>query len=159
MAEKAAENGFAEAMCKLGIMHCLGHGVEKNLSNATQWLQKAALKGDPSAQILLATAYLTGSGVPQEESAAIYWFNQVKNSCTDSKTFLIMADTVSEGALMPSCWVASYILLCIHGSLFPETKVDISTLIGAMPEEQLIQTKRIVQQLLSDNSLATPFLQ
>lgn len=70
-----------------------------------------------------------------------------------------MADTVSEGALMPSCWVASYILLCIHGSLFPETKVDISTLIGAMPEEQLIQTKRIVQQLLSDNSLATPFLQ
>ena len=25
--KKAAENGFTEAMCKLGIMHCLGHGV------------------------------------------------------------------------------------------------------------------------------------
>ncbi|MBS7328415.1 MAG: sel1 repeat family protein [Oxalobacter sp.] len=157
--KKAAENGFTEAMCKLGIMHCLGHGVEKNHSNATQWFQKAALKGDPNAQILLATAYLTGSGVPQEENAAVYWFNQVKNSCTDSKTFLIMADTVSEGALMPSCRVASYILLSIHGSLFPETKVDISTLTGAMPEGQLAQARRIVQSLLYDSSHATPFLQ
>ena len=157
--KKAAENGFTEAMCKLGIMHCLGHGVEKNHQHAAQWFQKAALRGDSNAQMLLATAYLTGSGVPQEENAAIYWFDQVKNSCTDSKAFLIMADTVSEGGLMPSSRVSSYILLSIHGSLFPETKVDISTLTGVMPEEQLAQAKRIVQNILPDKPHEAPFLQ
>ncbi len=157
--KKAAENGLTEAMCKLGIMHCLGHGVEKDHHHAVQWFQEAALKGDSNAQILLATAYLTGAGVPQEESAATYWFVQVKNSCTDSKTFLVMADMVSEGGLMPCSRVSSFILLSIHGSLFPETKVDLSTLTGAMSEEQLIQAKRIVRHILPEGGHGARTLQ
>lgn len=149
--KKSAENGFAEAMGRLGIMYCLGHGTGKDHQAAMQWFQKAALKGDHNAQMLLATAYLTGSGVPQDETSAVYWFDQVRQTCTDNKAFLIMADTILEGTLMPSCRVSSYVLLSIHGTLFPEIKVDMSTLIGTMSNEQLSQAKFIVKSILTDN--------
>lgn len=48
-AEKAAENGDAEAMAELGRMYCDGKGVERDLRKGLDLLEKAAELGSGSA--------------------------------------------------------------------------------------------------------------
>jgi len=48
--------------------------VPKNLSEAVRWYRAAAEHGDPIAQCNLATAYLLGRGVRQDDKQAASWF-------------------------------------------------------------------------------------
>ncbi len=48
-AEQAAENGDAEAMCKIGDMYLNGRGVKQNCKKALYWLHKAAAQGESDA--------------------------------------------------------------------------------------------------------------
>ena len=50
----------------LGILYANGHGVEKDLQAAADWYQKAAEKGNASAQLALALMYLSGQGVEKD---------------------------------------------------------------------------------------------
>ena len=147
---KAAENGHIQAMSRLAYMYCLGQGVEQSYEQATVWFEKAAFNGDTTAQAILASAFLTGCAVPQHESSAIYWFSQIKQTCTSTRTLLTLADTVLEGTLIPSAPVASYVLLRIHGAIFPDIKVNLDTLIGTLTDEQIAQGNRVVDAVLDD---------
>lgn len=48
-AERAAENGDAEAMCKIGDMYYKGRGVKQNYKKALYWLHKAVAQGEADA--------------------------------------------------------------------------------------------------------------
>ncbi len=50
---KAAEQGDADAQCKLGGMYYLGKGVTQDYSQAVYWLRKAAAQGNESAKEVL----------------------------------------------------------------------------------------------------------
>jgi TPR repeat protein len=47
---KAAEQGFAEAQCNLGVMYRLGRGVPQDDAEAMRWYRKAAKQGNAQAQ-------------------------------------------------------------------------------------------------------------
>ena len=63
--EKAAEQGFADAQCNLGLMYDHGRGVPQNDTTAVKWYEKAAEQGYAGAQCNLGTMYARGLGVPQ----------------------------------------------------------------------------------------------
>lgn len=56
-AEKAAENGDTEAMCKIGTMYYDGRGVKQNYKKALYWLHKAAAQGEADAAFLIGCYY------------------------------------------------------------------------------------------------------
>ncbi|HQL08649.1 MAG TPA: tetratricopeptide repeat protein, partial [Lentisphaeria bacterium] len=70
---KAAEQGNADAQCKLGIMYHDGEGAPKDLAEAVKWLRKAAEQGHADAQSRLGYLYATGEGVPKDLAEAFEW--------------------------------------------------------------------------------------
>ena len=53
MYRKAAEQGLAQAQCRLGDFYEYGEGVTKDLVKAAEWYRKAAEQGLAQAQCRL----------------------------------------------------------------------------------------------------------
>ena len=60
---KAAEQGYAEAQCALGILYAAGKGVVQDDTEAVQWFRKAAEQGHAEAQYRLGLAHDSGDGM------------------------------------------------------------------------------------------------
>ena len=63
---KAAEQGFAQAQCNLGVMYANGDGVPQDAAQAVEWYRKAAEQGLAMAQYNLGYMYAKGEGVPKD---------------------------------------------------------------------------------------------
>ena len=50
---KAAEQGYVDAQCNLGVMYRRGRGVPQDDAEAAAWYRKAAEQGLPEAQFNL----------------------------------------------------------------------------------------------------------
>ncbi|MFU2419170.1 MAG: tetratricopeptide repeat protein [Bacteroidota bacterium] len=61
----AAEQGFADAQCNLGLMYDYGSGVEVSNEKAVEWYLKAEEQGLADAQNNLGVMYKNGRGVEQ----------------------------------------------------------------------------------------------
>ena len=76
---KAAEDKDDKlAMVEIGQMYSEGHpesGITRDPDKAVKWFQHAAETGDPTAQMLLAMAYETGTGIPRDARAAYKWYS------------------------------------------------------------------------------------
>ena len=73
---RAAEQGHAEAMFFLGILHSAGQGVEKDPGAAATWYEKSAAAGSADAMYNLGYLHLDGKGVAQDDEAALRWFRK-----------------------------------------------------------------------------------
>lgn len=71
-----AENGNAEAQCKVGICYYSGDGIEKDLKAAIEWYRKSAEQGYAEAQNRLGVRYNRGDGVEENDEIAIEWFRK-----------------------------------------------------------------------------------
>jgi TPR repeat protein len=71
-----AENGYAPAQFRLGVMYISALGVKNNPRQAAYWFEKAAQQDDLPSQYSLARLYMTGIGVPKSEAQALRWFEQ-----------------------------------------------------------------------------------
>ena len=76
LARAAAEQDHPEAANLVGIHYYLGAGVERDFAEAGRWFERAALRGNASAQRNLATLYLRGLGVKQDDFLAYAWFTE-----------------------------------------------------------------------------------
>ena len=74
--KKAAEQGYADAQCNLGICYANGNGVEKNFSEAVKWYRKAAEQGYAQAQYNLGNCYAFGKGVEKNLNEAVKWYRK-----------------------------------------------------------------------------------
>lgn len=74
--ERAAEQGHASAMFRLGALHEEGRGVEHAPERAVAWYRRAAEAGDERAWLNLAHMYAKGDGVPEDESQAAHWYER-----------------------------------------------------------------------------------
>ena len=148
--KKAADHEHLDAMGRLGYMYCLGIGTKQNYELAMIWFEKAGHLGDTVAQALLGTAFLTGCGVQKHEHSARYWFSQLKLSVVSPKTLTTLADIVFEGSLMPRSPVAAYILLCIHGKIYPDFKVNLEPIVSLLSDYQLHHADRMVKSVIED---------
>ncbi len=70
-----ADQGFAPAQHKLGVMYAFGHGVLQDYAEAIKWSRLAANQGYADAQFNLGIAYANGQGVPKDYVSAYMWFN------------------------------------------------------------------------------------
>lgn len=70
-----ARRGLAEAQFRLGAAYHAGsEGVRRDVSEATQWFQRAAEQDHVEAQVHLAEAYYHGVGVGRDHEEAAHWF-------------------------------------------------------------------------------------
>ena len=98
--KKAAEQGNSIAQNNLGVMYESGDGVEQNFNKAFEWYEKAALKGNDTAQCNLADLYFLHNNEIRQPDAfnkAIEWFEKAasqENAYAQFKLGLIyqMAD-------------------------------------------------------------------
>ncbi|MBP3220452.1 MAG: SEL1-like repeat protein [Neisseriaceae bacterium] len=75
--EKAAEQGYAEAQNRLGIMYSSSsYGLEINYTKAKEYFEQAAEQGLKQAQFNLGNMYKYGKGVPQDYSQTIKWYKK-----------------------------------------------------------------------------------
>ena len=68
-----AAAGDARAQFMMGTIFEQGLGVEKDLSAAARWYEKAGQNGNASAQYNLGIFYQFGKGVPKDERTAASW--------------------------------------------------------------------------------------
>jgi TPR repeat protein len=74
--EEAAEQGDAEAQCKLGVMYANGQGVTQDYGKALEWYRKSAEQGNSEAQYKLGVMYVKGRGVAQDYGKALEWYRK-----------------------------------------------------------------------------------
>jgi len=71
----AAEQGDANAQCKLGLLYVDGKGVEENNEAAVKWFTLAAKQGYAQAQINLGFLYEYGNGIARDDIRAYMWYH------------------------------------------------------------------------------------
>lgn len=71
-----ANGGDSNAQLLLGFWYLNGDGVDRDLSEAFDWMQRAAYGGNATAQYTLADMYRQGEGAPYDESKAIDWMEK-----------------------------------------------------------------------------------
>ncbi len=72
----AATSGNALAMCRLGALYALGHGVPQNYAKAMAWYRKAAAAGCVAAMDDIGLLYQDGQGVPKNYATAKAWLEK-----------------------------------------------------------------------------------
>ena len=63
------------AQDRLGSMYLNGIEVPQDTAAALQWLQRAAQRGAPAAQLKLGQLYAIGALLPVDKSKAYYWYS------------------------------------------------------------------------------------
>ena len=71
-----AEKGYPLAECQIGYFYFDGLGVEKDLTQALYWTERAARHGDRDGQYNLGWFYEEGIGVAPDPGKARYWYLQ-----------------------------------------------------------------------------------
>lgn len=69
-AERAAENGDSQAMCKIGGMYLNGRGVKQNCKKALYWLEKATAQGEADAACSIGYYY----NLQKQYKTAAKWY-------------------------------------------------------------------------------------
>ncbi len=70
----SAPAGYVESQRYVGSFFHSGTFVKQDYTKAIAWSKKAAEQGDIQSQILLATSYQLGNGVPRSEVESYAWF-------------------------------------------------------------------------------------
>lgn len=71
-----AEKGYPLAECQIGYFYFDGLGVEKDMTKAFYWTERAARHGDRDGQYNLAWFYEEGIGVAPDPDKARHWYRQ-----------------------------------------------------------------------------------
>ena len=71
--QERAGRGDLAACYALGRCHADAKGVTKDETEAAAWFKRAAEQGHADSQFALAVAYLNGTGVDQNPTAAARW--------------------------------------------------------------------------------------
>jgi hypothetical protein len=79
-AQKAAAQGNAASMTRLGLLYHNALGVERDPIAAAQWWRKAAALDDADGQAMLGAAHHLGAGVPRDPIVALAWLTRARNA-------------------------------------------------------------------------------
>ena len=77
-ASKAAAQGIAASMTRLGLLYHNALGVERDADAAAQWWRKAAALDDADGQAMLGAAHHLGAGVPRDPVIALAWLTRAR---------------------------------------------------------------------------------
>ena len=80
-----AQSGDARRQYEMGKMCYYGDGMPQDSEQAVEWWKLAAAQGNADAQLSLASAYRTGTGVDQNQRTANYWLEQAETQRTEEE--------------------------------------------------------------------------
>lgn len=85
-------------------MNANGQGTRKNYKIATEWYEKASLKGDTEAQINLGDIYADGRGVSKNVDVAVKYYSMAASKGDQQAKFRIqkLGKSVITNPTMPS---------------------------------------------------------
>lgn len=124
-----ATQGHSQAQITMGLIYEGGHGVPKDVDEATRWYLMAAKQGEPMVQHFMGVKYFQGQGVEQNYlEAAKWWAMAAKAGIADSQFNLglmyyrglgITKDYVKAGELFEAAAIqdhgdAQYSLAVMH---------------------------------------------
>jgi tetratricopeptide (TPR) repeat protein len=69
-----AARGYVFAEANLAYMIFRGQGVPRDLAEGARRFRLSAIKGNPDAQLALASCYMWGQGVAPDDEAAYFWY-------------------------------------------------------------------------------------
>ncbi|MCB1894590.1 MAG: sel1 repeat family protein [Zoogloeaceae bacterium] len=72
----AALDGNVRAQTRLAWCYEAGRGVDRDLSMAVQWFERAAQAGDPEAMYALSVMHATGAGREKDDELARQWLER-----------------------------------------------------------------------------------
>lgn len=113
----AAVAGDSGAAAELAARYAEGKLVERDLSKAAYWYERAAERGNAVAQYRLASLYQRGAGVEADRATAAAWFKQAANLGNVGAMHnlaVMMSDSV-EGAANYAGAVSYYRAAANHG--------------------------------------------
>ena len=67
---------MTEAQRNLAVAYLDGRGIKRDLRKGNDWMERAALQGDPKAQYNLGLAHLEGEGRKQNKKMAKFWLSK-----------------------------------------------------------------------------------
>lgn len=94
-AERAAAQGVAVSMTRLGNLHHGALGGERDPKVAAEWWRKAAAAGDADGQAMLGAAYVTGTGVDADPQTALSWLLRARDGGSRLAGNFVLAATGS----------------------------------------------------------------
>jgi TPR repeat protein len=125
---KAADQGFAPAQSKLGVLYENGLGLSKDFVQAIEWYRKAAAQGNNDAigrirktaeegnalaQVNLGLMYESGQGVSKDFTQALRWyFRAAEQENTEAIALIIKA--AEQGNADAMGWISN---AADHGSV------------------------------------------
>ena len=115
-----AEGGDATAQALLGLLYRGAPGLPADAEQSARWYRAAADQGHTHAQYNLGLAYLSGSGVVQDDIAAYMWLDvaargiplgpdgtNAASQRRDALAARMSAADIAEAARQAESWMAS----------------------------------------------------
>lgn len=103
--ERRAAAGELGAQAELGARYGQGsYGAKQDLPKAVSLLSAAAAKGNPDAQFFLASAYASGTGVPQNELQAFTLYEQAANQGHPGANYMLATMVIYGKAGISPSW-------------------------------------------------------
>jgi len=84
-----AEQGKAEAQCRLGLYYFSGKRVVHDESEAAKWFRKAAEQGNSKAQYKLGVCFDVGAGVIEDKIEAVQWYRKAAEQGNREAQFVL----------------------------------------------------------------------
>jgi TPR repeat protein len=100
MFRKAAAEGDADAMVRMGWYAQTGDGVSRDEPLARHWYEKAAKAGNVDGMRLLASTAETGTGAPRNYPTAVHWYGNAA-ALGDPESTYRLASLEAKGSGTP----------------------------------------------------------
>lgn len=97
----SAEKGYAPAQNYLGFRLYRGDGINRDIDLGLEWMEKAALQGDPKAANNLGWLLLEGEGVAHDPRKAAFWLERSARSGLPTG-MAQYADLLRTGQIIPA---------------------------------------------------------
>jgi TPR repeat protein len=138
-----ADQGDAEAQCKLGDLHQWGRGVTQDLAEAARWYRKAADQGNGEAQFRLGAAYYTGGGVTLDYAEAAKWLRKAADQ-DNSQAQRFLGSLYEKGLGVPQDYVHAYMWYSVAAGVNPNkhTTLHNEAFVAKMTPKQISNARR-----------------
>jgi hypothetical protein len=95
-----AEQGDADAECRLAGLYREGKGVRRDYAEALRWYRKAADQDNAKAEYAIGYMYYNGEGVPRDDAQAVGWCRKAAEH-GESRAEYVLGDSYYYGRGVP----------------------------------------------------------
>ena len=150
---KSAEEGYAAAQAKLGILFLNGEIVTQDNKESYKWIKAAAEKGNYDGMRYLSNYYFLGTGVDRDDTMGFYW---QKKLYTDYGPLFddwgMLGKVYESGRGTPIDLAKAYMCYDLEGTIGIEKKARIAP---QMTPEQRAEGLRLSREWQEKNHVYT----